>query len=89
MNDIDELLKLLRHAELPDKLMQLDGSALAATGHARRIEARNIRMVAAAVALLVGVAGSAVPSSTAVAASVTPFGAATAFAPSTLLASHP
>lgn len=89
MNDIDELLKLLRHAELPDKLKQLDGSTLAATGHSRRTEERNTRIVAAAIALFVGVAGSAVPSSTAVETSVTPFGVATPFAPSTLLASYP
>lgn len=89
MNDIDEILEMLRSAALPDKLLQIDGAALAAIGRARSIEARNTSVVAAAMALVVGVMGSALPPSPAKAAMTSPFGLTTPLAPSTLLASQP
>ena len=89
MIDIDEILKVLRTAAIPDALMQIDGAALAAIGRTRRIEARNMNMIAATVALVVGVAGSVLPTSPAAAAIATPFGLAMPLAPSTLLVSQP
>ena len=89
MDDIDEILKVLRTAPVPDHLTQIDGPTLAFIGRARSIEARNITMIAAAMALFVGVASSALPSAPAEAAIVTPFALAPPLAPSSLLASQP
>lgn len=89
MNDIDEILRALRTIELPETLVHIDGARLANVARGRRNEARKINMIAAAIALFVGFAGSALPAIPASAAVVTPFGVATPLAPSTLLASQP
>lgn len=89
MDDIDEILGKLRNLAIPDKVWSIDGAALAATARAVRYEARSTNMIAAALALVVGVAGSALPTSPAAAAIATPFGLAMPLAPSTLLIGQP
>lgn len=89
MTDIDEILKMLSTAKVPDQLLQIDGAALAAIGRARNAEARNTTMMAATLALVVGIASSALPTSPAEAAMIAPFGLATPLAPSTLLSGQP
>jgi ribonuclease PH len=83
MTDIDEILKMLRTAETPEKLLQMDGAMLAAIG-----EARNASVIAATLALFIGVASTALPTGSAQAAAVAPFALATPLAPSTLLTSQ-
>jgi hypothetical protein len=88
MTDIDEILKMLRTAETPEKLLQMDGAMLAAIGKARKSEARNASVIAATLALFIGVASTALPTGSAQAAAVAPFALATPLAPSTLLTSQ-
>lgn len=87
MTDLDTLLGRLRDAPLDPRLHGLDDRVMAEVG---RIQAspsvgNTTFGIAAVVALLIGIAGSALPAASAGASTITPFDARLALAPSTLL----
>jgi hypothetical protein len=86
MMEIDALLARLHIAPLPDQLEMLDGAALAAVARARVSETRKSSAVAAVAALILGVAGSALPATPVEASTALPLGVLSPFAPSALLA---
>lgn len=83
MTEIDTLMARLHAAAAPPALDLLDGAALAAAARTRGAQTRNGGAIAAVGALLLGIAGSALPAGP-VAAS--PLLSAAALAPSALLA---
>lgn len=88
MQDIDAALSRLREYPANPRLDQIDDAVLAAVDFQRRHGAPLSGAVfglAAGLALTVGVLGSTLPSSEARTASIAPFGAPPALAPSTLL----
>lgn len=86
MTEIDTLMSRLHDASVPERIGTLDGAALAAVARARVADTRKSSAVAAVVALVLGVAGSALPVSPVEASTALPLGALTPFAPSALLA---
>ena len=89
MTDLDASLATLAHAPLHPGLGSIDEAVLAGLGaHQRRGGISNGSLgVAACAALVIGIAGAALPGETASAASLTPLGTPLVIAPSTLLAS--
>ena len=89
MTDLDAALATLAHAPLHPGLGSIDEAVLAGLGaHLRRGGISNGSLgVAACAALVIGIAGAALPGETASAASLTPLGTPLVLAPSTLLAS--
>lgn len=87
MTNIDDTLNWLAAAPVPADLAGIDDAVLTRLSlRPARIPASSLGLAAVA-ALLVGVAGAALPSGRAEAAPVTPFGLPPALAPSSLLAS--
>ena len=84
MQDLDELLERLSREPMPSAVARLDGAAILLIAVSRR-NARHASMMAGFGALLLGVASSAMPTYSG-AAPLLPLGAATPFAPSSLLA---
>ena len=89
MTDLDAALATLAHAPLHPGLGSIDEAVLAGLGvHLRRGGISNGSLgVAACAALVIGIAGAALPGKPASAASLTPLGTPLVLAPSTLLAS--
>ena len=89
MTDLDAALATLAHAPLHPGLGSIDEAVLAGLGaHLRRGGISNGSLgVAACAALVIGIAGAALPGKPASAASLTPLGTPFVLAPSTLLAS--
>lgn len=85
MNEIDGLLMRLRDAPVPSNLLKIDGAILAMVAHRKRDNVQRPAAAAAVMALIVGVAGSALPLTLVKAAPLLPFGAPAMLAPSTLL----
>ncbi len=85
MTDIDKILTGIRSSALPPAVHAIDGASLARVAHTRASEARRSGALAAVGALVLGVAGSAFPTSP-VEASPRSVGFATPLAPSVLLA---
>ena len=85
MTDIDEILAGVRGDALPHELFTMDGAKLASVAQARASEARRGSALVAVGALVLGVAGSALPASP-VEASPRAIGILTPLAPSVLLA---
>ena len=86
MTEIDTLLARLHDRSVPGAILSLDGAALAAAGRTRVADTRKSGAAAAVAALILGVAGSALPAAAVEAAKAMPLGGVTAFAPSALLA---
>ena len=86
MNDIDDTLNRLAAAPVHFCLSAIEDKVLAGLVLKRSQIPTSALGFAAVAALMVGVVGAALPSGRAEAASVTPFGAPPALAPSTLLA---
>ncbi|MGH6617841.1 hypothetical protein [Sphingomonas sp.] len=87
MNDIDAILARLRDAPVHPGLATIDAAVfdeLAARAAAPPLSARAFG-VAAVMALAIGIAGAALPGTSARAAPISPLGAPSALAPSTLL----
>ena len=87
MNDIDDTLTRLAAAPVHDRLSAIEDAVLAGLALQRSQIPTSALGFAAASALIVGVAGAALPSGRAEAAPFAPFGAPPALAPSTLLGS--
>lgn len=86
MTQIDVMLAKLHAISPPKEIASLDGAALAAEARNRAAIIRKSGAATAVTALILGVAGSALPAA-AVEASITmPLGAVSPLAPSTLLA---
>lgn len=90
MTELDTLLGRLRDAPLDPRLHGLDSRVMAEIA---RIQAtpsvgNTTFGIAAVVALFIGIAGSALPTASAGASTITPFDAPLALAPSTLLGSR-
>lgn len=88
MMDIDETLGRLAAAPVHGGLERLDEAVFArvrALNERDRRTPGRIAAVAAIGAVAMGVAGAGIPAATASAAGLSPFGAAAALAPSTLL----
>jgi hypothetical protein len=90
MNDLDTMLGRLRDQPVPAGLAAIDGKVLEELARLRRWPDLSGSMfaLAASVAVVVGVVGSQVPSSTSEPRVVSPFDAHLALAPSTLLGSE-
>lgn len=86
MTDLEILLAKLHETAVPDAIHLLDGAALANVGRSRLAQMRRSGATAAVAALVLGMAGSALPAAAVEAATVMPLGGVTAFAPSALLA---
>ena len=86
MTEIDTLLARLHDMSVPGAILSLDGAALAAVGRSRVAQTRRSGASAAVAALILGVAGSALPAAAGEASGALPLGGVTAFAPSALLA---
>lgn len=86
MTEIDTLLARLRDSSIPAAILSLDGAALAAVGRTRVAQTRTSGAAVAVVALILGVAGSALPAAAGEVSGSMPLGGVTAFAPSALLA---
>ncbi|WOK35894.1 hypothetical protein [Sphingomonas sp. C3-2] len=89
MTDIDAMLGRLRERPVHPELDAIDAAVMDTLAERARersesLGARGLSM-AAIVALIIGVAGSAVPGTPVRAASISPFGASPILAPSTLL----
>ncbi|MES2058049.1 MAG: hypothetical protein V4564_19075 [Pseudomonadota bacterium] len=88
MTDIDAMLARLRESPVHPGLETIDTAVMDALG-ARASAATRLNGtafgVAAVMALVLGIVGSAYPASPARAASISPFGPPSALAPSTLL----
>ena len=84
MNDIDDTLNRLAAAPVHFRLSAMEDAVLAGLALRQSQIPTSALGFAAVAALMVGVAGAALPSGRAEAASVTPFGAPPALAPSTL-----
>lgn len=78
--DADRHLLLLGMVPVPDGLEQLDGAVLARQAHRERREAQTLTGLAAAAALMTGVAGGLAPSGQEGGANV-PFGPPVALTP--------
>ena len=85
MNDIDDTLNRLAAAPVHYGLLAMEDAVLASLALRRSQIPTSALGFAAVAALMVGVAGAALPSGRAEAAPFTPFGAPPALAPSTLL----
>lgn len=83
MSEIDDILAALRGATVSHHTTALDGAALAHAARMRSVETQRTGAVAATAALLIGVAGSALPVAAAPSALL---GISTPLAPSVLLA---
>lgn len=88
MTNIDDTLSRLAAAPVHSALAGIDDAVLTRLAHRRAQGSTSIMGLAAAVSLVVGVAGAALPSGRANAATVMPFGLSAALAPSSLLASN-
>ena len=86
MDEIDIIMARLHATSLPVGLASLDGAALASEARSRVAATRNYGAVAAVAALILGVAGSALPTASAEVSTAMSLGAVSAFAPSALLA---
>ncbi|EGI53894.1 hypothetical protein SAMN05428950_10713 [Sphingomonas sp. OV641] len=90
MDHLDEMLAKLRDAPIDPRLAGLDSRVLTEIARVQampRLGATTFGL-AAAVALFIGIAGSAVPIGSADASPISPFDAQLALAPSTLLGSQ-
>jgi len=89
MTDIDAALARLREMPADPRLVSMDAIVLdrLAVEAASRPLSGTVFGVAALIALTIGFAGAMVPNGTTQTASIAPFGAPPALAPSTLLAS--
>ncbi|MCJ8157233.1 hypothetical protein [Sphingomonas sp. LaA6.9] len=88
MTDIDAMLARLAQSPVHPELSTIDTavfSELAARANAPATPGATGLGMAAAFALIIGVAGSAMPGAPARAAPISPFGAPSELAPSTLL----
>ena len=86
MTEIDIIMARLHATSLPLRIASLDGAALASEARSRVAATRNYGAAAAVAALILGVAGSVLPTASAEVSSAMPLGAVSAFAPSALLA---
>ena len=86
MSDLDEMLARLRDAPLPPRLAGIDAFVLEEVARLQATPPLRAGTfgVAAAIALVFGIAGSAIPAPSA-ASPMSPFDARLALAPSTLL----
>jgi len=87
MSDLDEMLARLRDTPVPPGLAMIDATVMEELARIKASPALNATTfgVAAAMALMFGIAGSAVPISSAAASPMSPFDSRLALAPSTLL----
>lgn len=88
MKDIDAALSRLRDLPADPRLDQIDNAVLVALDFRRRHGAplsRAVFGIAAGLALTIGLLGTVLPGSEVRTASIAPFGAPPALAPSTLL----
>ena len=90
MDELDHLLSRLRDAPLDTRLGGLESRVMAEIARIRAIPSLGAMTfgIAAATALFIGIAGSAVPTRSADAKPLSPFDARLALAPSTLLSSQ-
>ena len=90
MDHLDDMLSRLREAPLDPRLAGLDSRVMAEIARLQampRLSATTFG-IAAAAALFLGIAGSAVPLRSTEAGPISPFDARLALAPSTLLSSQ-
>lgn len=87
MSDLDEMLARLRDAPLPPRLAGIDAFVLEEVARLQATPPLRAGTfgVAAAIALVFGIAGSAVSAAPSAASVMSPFDARLALAPSTLL----
>lgn len=88
MTDIDAMLARLRESPVHPGLAAIEAAVfdeLAARANAPATLGATGLSMAAVIALVIGVAGSTLPGTPVKAASISPFGAQSALAPSTLL----
>ena len=90
MDELDHLLSRLRDAPLDPRLGGLESRVMAEIARIQAIPRLGATTfgIAAATALFIGIAGSAVPTQSADSNPVSPFDARLALAPSTLLSSQ-
>jgi hypothetical protein len=87
MSDLDEMLARLRDTPVPPGLAMIDATVMEELARIKAAPTLNATTfgVAATMALMFGIAGSAIPASSAAATSISPFDSRLALAPSTLL----
>ncbi len=91
MNELDAALSRLAHAPVPHALALLEERVLSRIA-SRPVAARTsvgLASITVVAALMIGVVGSAVPASAARTPSLSPLGAPSRLAPSTLLLGSP
>jgi hypothetical protein len=87
MSDLDQMLSRLRDAPAPPGLAMIDAPVMEELCRIKSAPALNATTfgVAATMALMTGIAGSAIPATSAAATPISPFDSRLALAPSTLL----
>lgn len=90
MRNVDDLVLLLGQLPVPQTLAAIDGAVLADAAAARGVDLRRPIALASLFALVIGMAGAALPTEPASAQdSLTPFAAGSPLMPSTLLGQTP